>query len=87
MGCHIVVRLRLITLSTLYTSIACSVAFLLVSVEVVEEQVVVFNFVVKMVHYLLLFVNLDSETTSIIEDVILVLLKVVDFATQTSTTC
>lgn len=46
---------------------------LLVSIEVIEEQVVVLYSVVKVIHHLLLFVNLDAEATSIIENIFLLI--------------
>ena len=49
-----------------------SSAVLLVSIEVVEEKVVVFDTVFEMLDNLLFFVYLDSETALVVEDVFVV---------------
>jgi hypothetical protein len=46
---------------------------LFVGIEVIEEQVIVFNAVLQMVYHFLLLVYLDSETPSVVEDVLVVI--------------
>ena len=68
------------SLATLASLVIGSVAFLLVSIKIVEEQVIVLNFVVQVVDYFLFFVDLYAKASLVIEHVFFVLL--VYLATQ-----
>jgi len=46
---------------------------LFIGVEIIEQQVVVLDAVLKMIDHFLLFVNFDPEAASVIENVLLVI--------------
>lgn len=61
------------------------VLLLVIRIEVVEKQVIVLNAIFQMIHYLLLFVDLDTKTASVIKNIIVVIDRMVHFASETTT--
>ena len=58
---------------------------LFVSVEVIEEQVIIFNSVLQMIHHFLFFIDIDAEATAFVEYVVFIIRAVVDFSRQATT--
>ena len=59
---------------------------LLVSVEVIEEQVIIFNTVLQMIHHFLFFIDIDAEASAFVEYVIFII-TVINFARKAATAC
>lgn len=58
---------------------------MLVGIEIVKEEVIVFDAVLQVIHNLLLFVNLYSETSPLIEDILIIVHIIVGFASEAAT--
>ena len=63
------------------------ILLLVVRIEVVEEQVVIFDTIFEVIHDFLLFVDFDTEAAPVIEDIIVVIDRMVDFAGEAATPC
>jgi len=53
---------------------------LLVGIEIVKEKVVVLDAILQVIYDLLLFVNLDSEASSLIENIFIIIKVVIRLA-------
>ena len=60
---------------------------LLVGVEIVKEQVIVLHSVFQVIHDFLLFIDLDAEASTLVEDVLIVIEIIVCLASKAPTSC
>ena len=68
------------------TSFLLILAFVLfVSVKVIEEQVIVFNSILQMIHNFLLFIDIYAEASAFVEYVVFVIRTVINFAREAAT--
>ena len=58
------------------------ILLLVIRIEIVKEQIVIFDTILEVIHNLLLFVDFDTEAASVIEDIIVVINRMVDFARE-----
>lgn len=66
----VIIRRRVIVCTCLFLELGKGL--LLVGIEVVKEEIVVLDAVLKVVHDFLFFVNFDAEATTLIENVLIV---------------
>ena len=59
---------------------------LLVRIEIIEEQVVIFNTVLQVIHHFLFFIDIDAEASAFVEYVIFII-TVINFARKAATAC
>ena len=88
--CFVVVFIRFIRCAVIIIDTGSVVLLILtfilfVSVEVIEEQVIIFNSVLQMIHHFLFFIDIDAEATAFVEYVVFIIRAVVDFSRQATT--
>ena len=59
---------------------------LFVSIKIIEEQVIIFNTVLQMVHHFLFFIDIDAEASAFVEYVIFII-TIINFARKAATAC